>query len=134
VDRAKPTADRLAQALAQGRPLEEAAKEVGLVPFAAKDMTRARPDPRLVMAPELIGALFAATPGKTVGPVREPAGWFFARLDEKAMAPTDSTYERAKASLLGDILGARQRSFFNDWLGDLRMKTRVQDLRYQASR
>jgi peptidyl-prolyl cis-trans isomerase D len=134
VDRAKPTADRLAQALAQGRPLEEAAKEVGLTPFTAKDMTRARPDSRLVMAPELIGALFAATPGKTLGPVREPAGWFFARLDEKAVAPTDSTYEKAKASLLSDILGARQRSFFGDWLGDLRMKTRVQDLRYQASR
>jgi parvulin-like peptidyl-prolyl isomerase len=133
VDRAKPTADRLAAALAQGRSLEEAAKDAGITPFTVKDLTRAQPDPRLAMAPEVVGALFAATPGKIVGPVREPAGWYFARLDDKVVAPMDSTYDKTKGPLLSDILGARQRTFFNGWLEDLRMKTRVQDLRNVAA-
>jgi peptidyl-prolyl cis-trans isomerase D len=134
VNLAKPVADRLAQALAQGRSLEAAATEVGLTPFAVADLTRAQPDPRLAMAAELIGSLFAADRGRTVGPVREPAGWFFARLDQKITAPTDSTFDRAKGQLTGDILGARQRTFFNEWIGELRTKAKVQDLRFTGSR
>ncbi len=134
LDRAKPTVDRLAGALAQGRSLEEAAKEAGLTPFTVKEMTRTQPDPRMSMAPEFIGTLFAAAPGRTVGPVREPSGWFFARLDGKTIAPADSTYEKTKGQLASELLGSRQRTFFNAWLEDLRLKAKVQDLRFGAAR
>ncbi len=134
VDRAKPVADRLAGALAQGRPLEEAARELGLTAFTVKDMTRAQPDPRLSAAPELVGSLFGTTPGHTVGPIREPAGWYFARLDARTLAPMDSTFEKTKGALASEILATRQRTFFSSWLEDLRMKAKVQDMRLSPSR
>ncbi len=126
---AKPAADRVAQALAQGRTLEEAAKAAGLTPFTVQDMTRLQPDQRLAAAPELVGRLFAAAPGQTVGPVREPSGWYLARLDQHVPAPMDSTYDRAKGAIAQQIMSARQQAFFNGWVGDLRMKAKVQDLR-----
>ena len=134
ISRAKPMADRLAQALAQGRTLEAAAAEAGLAPFTVANVTRAQPDPRMAMASEMIGSLFAAAPGRTLGPVREPAGWFFARLDQKVTAPEDSTYGKMRGQLTGDILGTRQRTFFNEWIGGLRAKAKVQDLRFGGAR
>lgn len=133
VARVKPVADRLAQALAQGRSLEEAAKESGLTPFAT-ELTRAQLDPRLAGAGETIGALFAAAPGKVVGPLRGPGGWLFARVDRRGVAPMDSTYEKAKAQLTREILTNRQQLFFNGWMGELRAKAKVQDLRYLGAR
>lgn len=133
VDRAKPVADRIAQALAQGRSLEEAAKENGLTPFTTQ-LTRAQVDPRLAGAGETVGALFATAPGKIVGPLRGPGGWLIARVEGQAVAPADSTYEKAKAQLTQEILTRRQQLFFNGWVGDLRTKAKVQDLRYAGSR
>jgi peptidyl-prolyl cis-trans isomerase D len=133
VDRAKPVAVRVAQALAQGRSLEDAAKENGLTPFTA-DLTRAQSDPRLAGAGETVGALFAAAPGKVVGPLRGPGGWLIARVERSAVAPMDSTYERVKAQITREILTTRQQVFFNGWMGDLRTKAKVQDLRYLGAR
>jgi peptidyl-prolyl cis-trans isomerase D len=133
VDRAKPVADRIAQALAQGRSLEDAAKENGLTPFAT-ELTRAQADPRLAGAGEKVGALFAAAPGKVVGPLRGPGGWLFARVESRTVAPMDSTYEKVKAGLTKEILTTRQQLFFTGWIGDLRAKAKVQDLRYLGAR
>ena len=133
VNREKPVADRIAQALAQGRSLEDAAKENGLTSFTT-ELTRAQVDPRLAGAGETVGALFAAAPGKVVGPLRGPGGWLFARVDRRGVAPMDSTYEKAKAQLTKEILTTRQRLFFNGWIGDLRTKAKVQDLRYLGAR
>ena len=133
VDRAKPVADRIAQALAQGRSLEAAAKENGLVPFTT-ELTRAQADPRLAGAGEKIGAVFAAAPGKVVGPLRGPGGWLFARVERRTVAPMDSTYEKVKAELTKEILTTRQQLFFTGWVGDLRTKAKVQDLRYVGAR
>ena len=127
VDRAKPVADRIAQAVAQGRSLEDAAKENGLTAFTA-ELTRAQPDQRLAASGEIVGAIFGSAPGKLVGPVRSPAGWYFARVDRKTPAPTDSTFDKVKSQLSTEILSSRQRTFFNDWIGDLRAKAKVQDL------
>jgi parvulin-like peptidyl-prolyl isomerase len=133
VDRARPVADRITQALAQGRSLEDAAKENGFSPFAT-ELTRVQGDPRLAGAGETIGALFAAAPGKVVGPLRGPGGWLFARVERRAVAPMDSTYEKAKAQLTKEILTTRQQLFFSGWIGDLRTKAKVQDLRYVGGR
>jgi peptidyl-prolyl cis-trans isomerase D len=133
VARAKPVADRMAQALAQGRSLEDAAKENGLVPFTTQ-LTRAQQDPRLAGAGETIGALFATAPGKVVGPLRGPGGWLFARVELRNVAPMDSTYEKVKAQLTKEILTSRQQVFFNGWVGDLRTKAKIQDLRFVGAR
>jgi parvulin-like peptidyl-prolyl isomerase len=82
----------------------------------------------------VVGALFAARPGKVIGPVREPAGWFFARLDRRMVAPTDSTFEKMKGPLVSAILANRQRAFFNGWLSDLQMKAKIQDYRPPEAR
>lgn len=132
VSQAKPAADRVAQALAQGRTLEEAAKAAGLTPFKVQDVTRLQPDPRLAVAPELVGALFAAPPGRTVGPVRAPSGWYLARVDQRVAAPMDTTFDRMKGPITNEILSRRQQAFFNGWVGDLRMRAKVQDLRQGA--
>ena len=133
VDRAKPVADRIAQALAQGRSLEDAAKENGLTPFTV-DLTRAQADPRLAGAGETVGALFAAAPGKVVGPLHGQGAWLFARVEGRTVAPMDSTYDKAKSQLTKEILTTRQQLFFNGWMGDLRTKAKVQDLRYLGAR
>jgi peptidyl-prolyl cis-trans isomerase D len=127
VERSKPVADRIAQAVAQGSSLEEAAKANGLTAFPA-ELTRAQPDQRLAASGEIVGAIFAAAPGRLVGPVRSPAGWYFARVDRKVPAPTDSTFDKVKSQLSSEILSTRQRTFFNDWISGLRAKAKVQDL------
>ncbi len=133
VDRAKPVADRIAKALAQGRSLEAAAKENGLTPFATV-LSRAQQDPRLAGAGETFGALFGAAPGKVVGPLRGPGGWLFARVEQRVAAPMDSTYEKAKTPLSQEILSTRQQMFFNGWVAGLREKAKVQDLRFTGAR
>jgi peptidyl-prolyl cis-trans isomerase D len=133
VDRAKPVADRIAQALAQGRSLEDAVKTNGLTPFVT-EVTRTQMDPRLSGAGEAVGALFAAAPGKVVGPLRGPGGWLFARVDRRTVAPMDSTFDKAKAQLSREILTGRQQLFFNGWMADLRTKAKVQDLRFLDAR
>ena len=133
VDRAKPVADRIAQALAQGRSLEDAARQNGLATFTT-EVTRAQLDPRLAGAGETVGALFAAAPGKVVGPLRGPGGWLFARVERRTVAPMDSTYDRVKAQISQEIMTARQQLFFNGWMDDLRTKAKVQDLRYLGAR
>jgi peptidyl-prolyl cis-trans isomerase D len=129
VELAKPAADRVAARLAAGEPLEKVAREMGLETFRVSGMSRGQVDQRLAVAPDLVGSLFTAPPGKLIGPMREPAGWFFARLEGRMVAPADSTFERMKAPLVNSILGARQRSFFNGWLAELRTKAKVRDFR-----
>jgi peptidyl-prolyl cis-trans isomerase D len=134
VQAAKPVADRVAQGLAAGKSLETVALEAGAELFTVAGMARAQLDQRLAAAPDVVGALFTAAPGKVVGPLREPAGWFFARLDGRTVAPADSSFERMKGPLVSAILGARQRTFFSGWLGQLQMKAKVQDLRPSEAR
>ncbi len=127
---ARPLADRIAQAIAGGQTLEQAAQAAGVTPFTVPDLTRAQPDQRLSTAPELIGRLFAARPGTVVGPVKEPTGWYFARVDRRVDAPMDSTYDKMKGQITQGILQQRENTFFNNWIADLRMKAKVQDLRH----
>jgi peptidyl-prolyl cis-trans isomerase D len=134
VQMVKPVADRVAQSLAAGRSLEAVAREVGLETFTVANMPLGQVDQRLAVAPDLVGALFTAQPGKVIGPLREPPGWFFARLEGRAVAPMDSTYDKMKGPLVNAILGARQRSFFNGWLGQLQMKAKIQDYRPSEAR
>jgi peptidyl-prolyl cis-trans isomerase D len=134
VQAAKPVADRVAQGLAAGKPLETVAREGGFELFTVASMPRAQVDQRLAVAPDLVGRLFTAPPGKVIGPLLEPAGWFFARLDDRRMAPSDSTFEKMKGPLVNSILGARQRTFFNGWLSTLQAKARIQDFRPSEAR
>jgi parvulin-like peptidyl-prolyl isomerase len=133
VDRAKPRADSIATALARGATLEQAAQRVGLKPVAATAMTRSQPDPQLAGTPEVIGAMFAATPGKVVGPIRGFGGWYFARVERRAVADT-ATFEKNKGQLSSDLMTRRQQSFFNSFVNRLLASAKVQDLRYEAVR
>ena len=128
---AKPAALQIAQALAKGTRLEEAAKAAGLQPFAVDSMTRERPDQRLGMVPEVVGAAFGTPVGRTVGPVETLAGWYFVRVDQRVPADP-AAYDRLKAQITQDVISRRQQGFFNGWLAALRSKAKVKDFRGEA--
>jgi peptidyl-prolyl cis-trans isomerase D len=128
---AKPKMDQVAAALSQGRTLEQAATAAGVTPFTVS-MTRQQPHPTLAGAPEVLGGLFGSAPGKVIGPVQTPGGWYLARVDQKT--PPDSTTfndNQVKGQLTTDILTRKQQQFFTTWLGDLRRGAKVKDLRSQ---
>lgn len=132
VDRAKPAADALAQALAGGAALEGAAAQAGAQTFRVDNVTRRAPDPRLGAAPELIGALFAARPGGTVGPLRGLNGWYFARLESLAPADSAGLTQEVRGQLTQEILTQRQQAFFQLYVADLREKATIEDVRGTA--
>ncbi len=129
VQAAKPTADKVAAALAQGQTLEQAAATAGLVPIKITGMSRFQPDPRLNGAPEVIGALFGAPEGKVVGPIQTPTGWFFVRCDTRTAADTTGFDQQKKGQLSQQILSQRQQEFFTAWLASMRATAKVEDLR-----
>ena len=128
VDLSKPRADSVAAMLKAGRSIEEAAKAVGLTTYKVDGMTRVQPDPRLSSSDETIGALFGANPGQVVGPFRALNGWFFARLDNRAMMAA-APYDSLRSQISSQILQTRQRAFMNGYMADLRGKAKVEDLR-----
>lgn len=131
VTAAKPRADQVAAAIRQGKTLEAAAGEAGLTANRVDNVTRLQPDPSIASSPEVIGALFAANAGQVIGPIRGISGWYFARVENKI--PADLTLlEQVKNQMTNDLLQARQRSFMNNHLMELRAKANVKDLRGEA--
>lgn len=128
---AKPEADKVAQALAQGQPLEAAAAAAGLAPFKIPAMSRLQPDPRLSMAPEVAGALFGAPIGKVLGPIETPSAWFFVRADARVAADTSALNPQVRGQITQQILTQRQQDFYNAWVSEMRGKADVKDLRPQ---
>ena len=129
---AKPAAQQMAQAIASGRRLEDAAKTAGATPFTVTTMSRAQPDPRLTQIPEVVGAAFGAPPGQTVGPIETLAGWFFVRVD-KHLPADPSMYEQMKGQVSQDLITRRQQAFFGAWVAGLRAKAKVRDFRAENS-
>jgi peptidyl-prolyl cis-trans isomerase D len=125
---ARPRVDQISGALAQGVALEDAAKAAGFAPMTLPSLTRAQPDPRLASAPEVIGALFAAPPGRVIGPLRSLSGWYFARVDGR-FAPPDSVAEKMKGEVTSQILQRKQQAFFAGFVSQARDRAKIRDLR-----
>ena len=128
VDASKPRADSVAHALQGGASLEQAARAFGLTTFRIQGATRAQPDPRVSATEELSGALFAANPGKVIGPYRALNGWYFARVDGRVAADS-AAFDTLRSQLSNEILSQRQRSFMGGYLAELRSHAKVEDLR-----
>jgi peptidyl-prolyl cis-trans isomerase D len=128
VEASKPRADSVAQALKAGLSLEQVAKKFGLAAFRVDGVTRMRPDPRLSASDDLTGALFAAMPGRVVGPYRALNGWFFGRVESRSL-PDSAAFDTLRSQLSSQILGQRQRNFMNGYMAELRAKAKVEDLR-----
>jgi parvulin-like peptidyl-prolyl isomerase len=125
----KPISERVAAAIAQGRPLEAAAREAGATVFQVGGATRqAAQDPRLSATPEVMGAAFAAVPGKVVGPIEATTGYYFIRVDKKTPADPAS-YDQLKGQLTNEILQQRQRLFMVGWIAEARQHAKIKDLR-----
>jgi len=133
VERSRPRADRMAQRIAQGSTLEQAAAAESLHTLPIAGLNRSQPDPQLGAAPEMIGALFAAPPGKVIGPVRTFAGWYFGRVDKKA-EPDSAAFEQQKGQVSTEILQRRQQTVFVGFLTQLREKAKIEDLRAETNR
>jgi len=132
VEAAKPRADSAAALIKAGRSLEDVGRALGVTPFRVDGATRAQPDPRLSGSDEVTGALFAARVGQVVGPYRALNGWYFARLESKALT-SPLPYDSLRAQLQGQILQNRQRNFMNGYMAELRGKAKVEDLRATAT-
>jgi parvulin-like peptidyl-prolyl isomerase len=126
---AKPNADRIAAMVAQGRTLEDAAREAGAMVIQVDSMTRVQPDPRLMAVPEIAGRAFGAPIGRVQGPFETPAGWFFVRTDARAVADTSMLTQELKGQLTTELLQRRQQEFFTNWLSETRAKAKIEDLR-----
>jgi len=132
VDASKPRADSVAHALQNGRSLEEVGKTFGLSVYKVQGATRAQPDPRVSASEELSGALFAAAPGKLLGPYRALNGWYFGRVDGR-VRPDSVVFDTTRAQISNEILNQRQRSFMGSYMAQLRSRAKVEDLRSDAS-
>jgi peptidyl-prolyl cis-trans isomerase D len=128
---ARPAAQQAAQAIAAGTRLEDAGKAAGMNVFTVESMTRAQADQRLAAVPEVVGAAFAAQPGRTIGPIETLAGWYFVRVDSRAPADP-AKFDERKPQITQDIISRRQQTFFTSWLAELRSKAKVQDFRGEA--
>jgi peptidyl-prolyl cis-trans isomerase D len=128
VDVAQPRSDSVLAALQAGRTLEQAALAVRLTAMPITT-TRAQPDPRLAGSPELLGMLLAAAPGKVVGPVRSSQGWLYARKDGVVAAADTLLNDQLKGQITTEILGARQRRFFDGFIEQLRGQSKIADAR-----
>lgn len=128
VELARPRADQVRQALASGQSLEQAAQAAGLSTMPVQ-LTRHQPDPRLMVAPDLQGALWAARPGQVVGPIHSLGGWYFGRVESVAVAPDSLFDDQLKGQITTEILTRRQRSFFEGYLTQLRERAKVLDYR-----
>ena len=125
---ARPRADQIAQAISQGRTLEQAADAAGLAPVKVASMSREAIDQRLAMSPEAAGGAFATPVGRVLGPVESPGGWIFVRVDAK-LPPDSTSFDKIKGQLTSDILQRRQNEFLQAWITDQRRSAKIQDLR-----
>lgn len=128
VELAKPRADQVAAAIKAGQTLEAAAQAAGLAAMPVQ-LTRQQPDPRLMVTPDLQGALWAAKPGQVVGPIHSLGGWYFGRVESVAAAPDSLFNDQLKGQLTTEILTRRQRTFFEGYLTQLRERGKVVDNR-----
>ena len=92
------------------------------------EATQRRRLPRLSGSDEMLGALFAGKPGQILGPYQSLNGWYFARLEGRAVMAT-APFDSLKAQLSAQILQQRQRAFMNGYMAELRNKAKVEDLR-----
>ena len=128
----QPRADAMAAALAKGMTLEAAAKAENLPVMPLTGVTRATPVPQLYSVPEVVGALFAAPPGKVIGPLRGLTGWYFARVERKTPA-NPAAYDSLRGQISGQILQQRQQTFFSGLVAKLREEAKVSDQRPTTS-
>jgi len=126
---AKPAADRIAAMVAQGRTLEDAAREAGAMVIQVDSMTRVQPDQRLMAVPEVAGRAFGAPIGRVEGPIQTPGGWFFVRTNSRVVADTSRFTPELKNQLRSELMQRRQQDFFSTWLSETRAKAKVEDLR-----
>lgn len=129
VEMAKPVSDRVAQAIAQGHTLEDAAKAAGQTPVKIASMSRLQPDQRLAAVPEVVGAVFGTPVGKVAGPIRTPTGWFFVRCDAITPPDTSKFDVQHRGQMSQQILSQRQQDFFSAWLASVRSQAKIEDLR-----
>ncbi len=121
----------IAAEVSRGQTLENAAKAHGFTAFAVTGLTRQSTDPRLAGEPEVVGAMFAASPGRLVGPLRTLSGWYLAKVS-RIVNGTPAEYDTLKAKISNEILQRRQQAMFSGYLGDLRNKAKVIDQRTEA--
>jgi peptidyl-prolyl cis-trans isomerase D len=128
----KAKADAIAQAIAGGASLEQAAAAAGVAAFKVEAMSRAQPDQRLMGAPEVIGALFGAPLGKVVGPIQPVNGYYFFRVEHRNPADM-ALFEQIKGQISSEMLRARQQNFIGSYMQQMRTQAKVEDLRNEGT-
>jgi hypothetical protein len=128
LQRTKPKADAIAQAVAAGQSLEDAARAQGIPVQAVRNATRLGSDAVLANAPEVLGALFGSRPGQVIGPIQALDGWYFGRVDQLTAADTTG-FAPMREQVINDVVQRRQRIFLTSYLSEMRLKAKVEDFR-----
>lgn len=126
-------ADRLAQDLGAGEPLERVAERVGAAFQEVGPFTRANPARELLDEPAVVGAAFGPEAGELGGPVMGRRGAYFVRTIRKHLADSAAFVAQLPAQRAQALQVARQARV-RLVLNSLRESARVVDRREDLER
>lgn len=123
-----PKAQKVADAVASGKTLEQAAQEVGATVTRSPMFARTTQVSGLGQANEAIGAAFGLPAGAVSGPVSTSDGVFVLRVDHRVSADR-ATWEKQKAEQRRDYLQRLRQQRVEDYMHNLRESAKVVDNR-----
>jgi peptidyl-prolyl cis-trans isomerase D len=128
VERLLPKAQRIDQAVAAGKTLEQAAQAEGLSVAKSPMFTRTMMVPGLGQANEAIGAAFGLPVGAVSKPVKSDDGVFVLQVDRRVTADR-AAWEKQKQSQRAQYLQALRQQRVQDFMADLRQHAKIVDRR-----
>lgn len=132
-ERVKSVAAEIAQAIAGGASMEEAARRHKVTARALAPFTRLRPSPVLVEAPSVVGAAFGLPLGTIGGPYDTDLGIFFIQPTERWIADS-AAYEAHKDAVRAELVQQEQQNRVRQVVAALRERAKIVDRREEMAR
>ena len=131
-DRAREIASSVAQAVSQGRSLEDAAAAWNLKTTTTDVFTRTSGVPGVGKDNLVVATAFVLRPGQTSKPVEAGGDYYVLRLDQR-QAPDLAALGQNMDQIRYSLLTTKQQAFVNDWYTNLLTKATVDDYRTRAT-
>ena len=128
IDMLVPRARKVAEAVASGKSLEEAAKENGLTVEQSRAFTRLMPVPVLGRANSAVGAAFGLPVGAVSAPIETETGVYVLRVDHRVNADR-AAWEKQKKEQRAQVTEQLRRQRVEEFLLGLRREADVVDRR-----
>jgi peptidyl-prolyl cis-trans isomerase D len=128
IDMLLPRARKLADAVAAGTTLEQAAKEAGLTVEKSPVFTRLSPVPGMGRLNAAIGAAFGIPVGAVSAPVKTSGGVYVIRVDRRVTADR-AAWEAQKKEQRERVTQQLRRERLESFLSGLRLSAEIEDRR-----